>query len=120
MDALQRLKEVLAHSGLSVRAFAIKCGLNQPTLDKQIKGLRSVSIETLMGVLYAYPEVSAEWLMRGDGPMILTTGSSIEMERINKLIDTITTLQDTINAKTQTIEIMSEKIKQLENQLKTK
>ena len=119
MDILQRLKDVLKYSGLSVRAFSIKCGVSQPTLDKQIKGIRSVSIETAMSVLYAYPEISAEWLMRGNGQMLIQQeDNSAENERMNKLIDTITTLQDTINAKNETIALLSERIKQLENKFK--
>lgn len=114
MDALQRLKDVLVYSSLSVRAFAIKCGISQPTLDKQIKGLRSISIETLMSVLYAFPEISAEWLMRGSGDMIRKSQqNSAELERINKLVDTIATLQDTINLKNETIASLNDRIKQL-------
>lgn len=118
MNILQRLKEVISYSGVSVRAFSIKCGISQTTLDKQIKGLRSVSIETIMSVLYAFPEISAEWLMRGIGTMLANKDiNTIEAERINKLIDTITTLQDTINAKNDTIATLSNRIIQLENQL---
>ncbi len=118
MDILQRLKDVLKYSGQSVRAFSIKCGVSQPTLDKQIKGLRSVSIETIMSVLYAFPEISAEWLMRGNGQMlILQEDNSAENERMNRLIDTITTLQDTINSKNDAIATLSNRVMQLENQL---
>lgn len=118
MDALQRLKEVLAYSGQSVRAFSIKCGISQPTLDKQLKGLRGISIETMMSVLYAYPEISAEWLMRGNGAMLIKQdGESVESERLNKLVDTITTLQDTINARNDVITTLTNRVKQLELQL---
>ena len=41
-------------------------------------------------------------------------------ERMNRLIDTITTLQDTINAKTDQIATLTERVKQLENQLNSK
>lgn len=118
MDTLQRLKDVLAYSGLSVRAFAIKCGVSQPTLDKQFKGLRGISIETMMSVLYAFPEISAEWLMRGTGDMFINQQpNSAELERINKLVNTIATLQDTIDAKSGSIATLTERIKQLESQI---
>lgn len=121
MDALQRLKDVLNYSGLSLRGFSIKCGISQPTLDKQIKGIRGISIETIMSVLYAFPEVSAEWLMRGIGTMLIKKDSdSAETERLNKLVDTITTLQDTINKKSETINLLNERIKQLETQINSK
>lgn len=119
MDILQRLKEIQLNSGLSLRAFAAKCSVSQATLDKQIKGLRGVSLETIMNVLYAFPDISAEWLMRGAGQMLVPAdGNSVETTRINKLVDTITTLQDTINAKSDTIEALNERIKQLESQLR--
>lgn len=121
MDILSRLNEVIAYSGLSVRAFAVKCGIPQPTLDKQIKGLRGVSLETTVSVLHTFPEISGEWLTRGVGDMMIRkTDNSAELERINKLVDTIATLQDTINMKNETISALSERIKQLESQLSSK
>ena len=118
MDSLQRLKEVLAYSGLTVRAFSIKCGISQPTLDKQIKGLRGISIETIISVLYTFPEISAEWLMRGIGSMLINKEvNSAEVERLNKLVDTITTLQDTINAKNEIITNLNGRIQALEQEV---
>lgn len=107
----QRLNEIISYSGLSVRAFAIKCGLHQATIDKQIKGLRSVSVETLVGVLQAYPEISAEWLMRGTGSMMTPQGySSIGIARINELIATLA------NA-TNEIALQAERIKAATNSI---
>lgn len=121
MNALQRLKEVLADSGLSVRGFAIRCGVSQPTLDKQLKGLRGISFDTMTSVLRAFPEISAEWLLRGSGDMYISDQpNAAELDRINKLVDTITTLQDAINAKNETIALLTERIKKLENQLNSK
>lgn len=71
MDILTRLKEIITFYGLSVRAFAIKCGIAQKTLDNQLKGLRAISLETVISVLQTYPEVSAEWLTRGEGVMLI-------------------------------------------------
>lgn len=121
MDILSRLKEIIAFYGLSGRAFAIKCGIAQKTLDNQIKGLRAVSLETIVSVLQTFPEISSEWLTRGAGQMLIQKDDdSAELARLNKLVDTITTLQDTINAKNDIIALQSERIKQLENQLNSK
>lgn len=117
MTILDRLKKVHEHSGLTLRAFAINCGISQPTLDKQFKGLRGVSIETISSVLTAYPSVSAEWLIRGEGEMLKQEVSSKELERINKLTNVAETLQDVIDSKNQTIADLTERIKQLESQL---
>lgn len=120
MDLLQRLNEVVAYSGKSIRAFAIQCGINQPTLDKQLKGTRGISIETVMSVLSAFPKVSAEWMMRGVGDMLKADSQNINTDKMMKLVDTIATLQDTINAQAATISMLQERNKQLENQLKNK
>ena len=121
MNILSRLKEVVSFSSLSVRAFAIRCGISQKTLDNQIKGLRSISLETTVSILHAFPEISAEWFMRGIGSMLINqNGDSAESERLNKLIDTITTLQDTINAKSDQIATLTERVKQLDNPLTSK
>ncbi len=116
MDMLSRLKEIIAFYGLSVRAFAIKCGIAQKTLDNQLKGIRTISLETVISILKTFPDVSAEWLTRGEGTMLIKKDKdSAETERLNKLVDTIGTLQDTINAKNDMIATLNERIKQLES-----
>lgn len=116
---IERIKTLIAYLGLSTRAFAIKCGLRQNTLSNQLNGMRELSLSTVAAILDAYPEVSAEWLMRGDGQMLIQPNdSSVEVIRINKLVDTITTLQETINAKSEQIATLTERIKQLENKAK--
>lgn len=120
MDVVARLKEVLSFSGMSIRAFAIQCGISQKTLDNQIKGLRGVSLETIISVLSTFPNISAEWMMRGEGDMFRAEAQDINTDRLMKLVDTIATLQDTINAQSATISMLQERNKQLENQLKNK
>ena len=121
MGIAQRLKELIDFTGLSVRAFSSKCGISQATLDKQIKGLRGVSIETIMNILQSFPDLSSEWLIRGDGPMFTQKiDNTAEVARINKLIDTISALQEVTDAKSDTITTMAKRITELENQLKNK
>ena len=117
MDILHRIKAIIIFSGLSVRAFALKCNLSQTTLDKQVKGLRGISIETTIGILNAFPEISAEWLLRGEGEMIKSEVASKEMDRITKLNGVIESLQEVIDVKNSAIVDMTEQIKQLELQL---
>ena len=114
MDIVDRLQKILSYSNLSVRALAIKCSLKQQTLDKHIKGISEPSANTLMGIAAAFPEISTEWLLLGTGAMLKDDNES---ERLNSLIDTITTLQNTINAKNDAIATLSNRVMQLENQL---
>lgn len=113
MDLHDRLNAIVSYTKLSDRAFAIKCGLKQPTLDKQLKKLRSVSTDTIIAVSKTFPEISLEWLLWGEGEMFKS--QSRETERINTLLDTITTLQEAINAKSETIAMLNDRIKQIEN-----
>ena len=97
---VERIKELIAYTGLSDRAFALKCGLKQNTFSRQLNGLNEVSTQTALSILSTFPEISAEWLLRGNGEMLLTSEqptASNENDRLIKLIDTIAFQQDTIN-----------------------
>ena len=66
----QRVNEFREKEGLSIRAFALKIGMLQETLNKQLKeDGRGASISTIVLILAAYPDLSAEWLLRGEGDM---------------------------------------------------
>ena len=113
---ISRIKDIIKLSGLSDRAFALKCGINQQTLFNQLKGIRAISLDTVISICKTFPEISRDWLLLGEGDMLKS--QSREMERINTLLDTITTLQEAINAKSETIAILNDRIKQIENQRK--
>ena len=115
---ISRIKDIIKLSGLSDRAFALKCGINQQTLFNQLKGIRAISLDTVISICKTFPEISRDWLLLGEGDMFKS--QSRETERINTLLDTITTLQEAINAKSEMIAILNERIHQLENQLKNK
>lgn len=113
----KRLQQVLNYSQLSVRGLANKCGLKQQTLDKHIKGIAEPSAVTLIGIVNAFPELSADWLLRGEGEMIKTP-QTMDIDRIATLVDTIASLQKTISEKDKTIAILADQVEQLKNQLK--
>ena len=48
---IDRIKEVIAYSGLSDRAFALKCGIKQNTLSRQLGGVSEVSASTINTIL---------------------------------------------------------------------
>ncbi len=112
---IDRIKDIIKFSGLSDRAFALKCGINQPTLFNQLKGIRAISLDTVLSIYKTFPDVSTNWLLLGEGDMLKS--QSRETERINKLVDTIATLQESINTKSETIALLNEKIKLLESQI---
>ena len=114
---IARIQQLKDHFGLSTRAFAIKCGMNQPTLDRMLKGINALNLNCVSSILQSFPDVSAEWMMRGVGPMLHSLTTNPDGDRLNTLVDTIATLQDTINAKNEAIATLNNRIMQSEDQL---
>lgn len=69
---LERLKEVIAAKSSSILDFSNKIGVPQTTLNNQIKSPRGVSVSVILLTLDTFPDISAEWLLRGKGEMILS------------------------------------------------
>ena len=117
---ISRIKELIEHSGLSARAFALKCGIKDNTFSNQLNGVRDVSLNTITSILLTFENISAEWLMRGKGEMLLTSEqptASNENDRLSKLIDTIAFQQDTINNLQRRINELETINKRLETQV---
>ena len=101
---INRIKKVIESSGLTDARFAKKIGLQQVSLWRQLNGERKVSLETVMAIASAYPEVDCNWLIRGTGEMV--HDNEAEDKRLDNLIDVIAMQQETIKN-------LQEKIKQL-------
>ena len=114
-----RIKEIIAYSGLSDRAFAIKCGVAQNTLNRQLNGVRELSLVTVNAILSTFEDISTEWLLRGKGEMLISESIKKDesTERITRLVDTIATLQGTINEQMKTIQLLTEELKRTKGEL---
>ena len=115
---INRIKEVIALSGLSDRAFAIKCGIKQNTLRRQLGGVSEVSASTINAILDNYEEISAEWLLRGKGSMLLQKEETEPgMDKLKSIVYTIANLQDEINEKTMLTQRLLEENQKLKGEL---
>lgn len=66
----QRFNEFRQSLGLSILGLSKQINVGQATLNKQTKdGGCGVSISTIVKTLSAYQDLSAEWLLRGEGEM---------------------------------------------------
>ena len=75
----QRVKLVLEDKSISVNALSKQINIAQATLNPQLRGDRTLAANIVAKILDAFPDVSAEWLMRGVGTMYSnhdTDGSS--------------------------------------------
>lgn len=68
----QRIKDVLSFHNSNTNQLAGDDSNFQNRLSRQINHTSTISCDTISRVLSAYPEVSAEWLLRGKGEMILS------------------------------------------------
>lgn len=73
----QRIIEVFKKNKSNPTKFSGEDSAMQKRLSRQLKGGASITFETLSGILEAYPSVSAEWIMRGEGDMIKNSGVNI-------------------------------------------
>ena len=103
---LNRIAKLIESTGLNPTSFAAKIGVQQMTLWGQLNGRRKLSLDTVEAILDTFPDISAEWLMRGTGSM---KGDEEQEKRIANLVDVISMQQETIRN-------LLDKIKQLQNQ----
>jgi plasmid maintenance system antidote protein VapI len=80
---LQRINELIDSYKLSKNAFANKINMEQTTVNNQLIGKRSVSIDLILNILLAFPEISSEWLLRGKGNMLIE-GSKDNAEKLRE------------------------------------
>ena len=67
----QRIMDYLKFKRISVNALCKETGLKQSTIHGQLAGPVMLSMDTVMAIVVAFPELSAEWLLRGTGSMEL-------------------------------------------------
>ena len=89
MDKLsvgQRITSVINKYSLTVNALAKQLQISQTTLSMQLKGERALSSHIVELVLSAFPNVSAEWLMRGVGDMLLPGSNPVGTEKEKEIL----------------------------------
>ena len=69
----ERVNELLISQSLSVRKLSEQIGVQQKTLNNQVSvsNPASLTLETILLILERFPNVSTEWLLRGNGSMFL-------------------------------------------------
>ncbi len=60
---------VLEDKTISINSLAKTINVPQPTVNAQLKGERALTARVITGILEAFPDVSADWVMRGIGEM---------------------------------------------------
>lgn len=66
----ERVKALFAHYKTTANAFARKTGFRQGSISEYFTGKTSPNLAFVMLILEEYPDVSADWLLRGEGSML--------------------------------------------------
>ena len=92
MEIKNRLIQFIQHKQMTVKAFEESCGMSNGYVSSMRKGLGA---EKLNNVLTKYPDLNREWLLYGEGPMLLTdaTGSATDGMGEDGLKERITALE---------------------------
>lgn len=69
---IERINELMRKEGLSELQFAKRIGVPQSSVNGYLSGKNTPPTKFLTSVITEFSDVSAEWLMRGEGTMYIS------------------------------------------------
>ena len=73
---ISRIQEFAENQGISIRELERKSRVTNGVFSKAIRFGNEISTDKVENLLQAYPSISAEWLLRGEGEMLLSSTDS--------------------------------------------
>ena len=114
----KRLNKFMEEEGLSVNSLAKVINVQTRTLNNQIKTETAIPATTLLEILFHYPDISAEWLLRGSGSMLLSEQQHETLTgEIRDDTETIAALKETIAAQKIAIAALTDQVKVLKGDI---
>ena len=96
----KRLKQFLKFKDIAVSDVERKLNLGNGTLSRPLRAGGTIGSDKVEKILQLYPDLSAEWLLRGDGTMLKSLSTTEEINGI-PASELITALQSQIDTLTQ-------------------
>ena len=113
-----RIREIILSAGITDSAFAKRIGVTQSVIASMFQRGTEPSAKVLTSILLTYEDISAEWLLRGKGQMLLSEVTpDPNIEQMKRLVDTITTLQGLITTYSKTNQLLTEELKKAKGEL---
>ena len=113
-----RIREIILSAGITDSAFAKRIGVTQSVIASMFQRGTEPSAKVLTSILLTYEDISAEWLLRGKGQMLLSEVTpDPNIEQMKRLVDSITTLQGIITEQTKTNQLLTEELKKAKGEL---
>jgi hypothetical protein len=122
-----RIKLIINMLEYSVRSFENNIDVSNGTIQKAIANEKTVGSDVLSKILHKFPQLSAEWLMRGEGEMFRTTANNSSINTgVNIGMQSSTVEGDVAihtiehQALVDVVAFLQEELKEKNNQLKAK
>ena len=81
----QRVKHIINYYGLNPNSFSKKIGATTSTIVSMLDKDTNPSVETINKILNAFPLISLNWLIKGDGNMeMIEYGQNDKNEVLNE------------------------------------
>ena len=65
-----RISELMSYKNMQAKTFAEATGISSASLSHILNGRNNPTLSTYKAILGAFPEISSDWLIFGDGPMV--------------------------------------------------
>lgn len=67
---IDRVRKIIEYKQCSTNSFAEMIGVKQNTLNQQLTGDRKLSLDVVRKIISTCNDISAEWLLTGEGEML--------------------------------------------------
>lgn len=81
----ERINELIEKKRLTPRGLSEIIGIGPQSVYNYLSGKQKAPMSFVVSVLESFPDVSAEWLLRGEGEMLLQQKKSTYLEMAEKL-----------------------------------
>lgn len=81
---VQQIRKLLKQRRISITSLSKEIGIPQSTLNRQLNVDNTISISTIESLLSYFSDVSAEWLLRGEGNMLKSSTPSSSSSPSNR------------------------------------
>lgn len=95
MTTMERIKCYMDYKNVPIATFERNVGMSNNSFGKTLKSGGSIGLDKLEKILSVYPDLSAEWLLRGTGNMII--GDGVDQEQLLKSINLPVNSREIIN-----------------------
>ena len=113
---VDRIKQIMEMCDATPAQFATELGINRSNLTHVFSGRNQPSLDLTRKILETFPEVKAEWLIMGTGPMTKSDELKMNKEQnIESTTDQPLNLTENKNNREKSIEKMEEKNESIED-----